>query len=410
MSESALVPAELEAIRDAFQRIDAVDARTGALPSRELVSLVFARLPALAKQVMPGRCELHLSDLRAYRTDGARSHALVAARGEVPALALRFSSELVSRVAAVRCGDDSEDTRTSGAPPSAAALRLFEPVAHALFEQVLAVWRAAGLEPLSTTSSAEGDWLAELPLRWTGDPHGAATLCLSRLAIGMLLAQERQTRNELVRVFSSIEVPVVVELGRIGPLCDLRVGTRWMLPGRTHDRVPISINGATRAWGVAVVHHQVLGVQVQEVVGPQGPRSTPDPSYRQEPSVSTARSMPVTALDESCATDGVCSTLTDEPTATHGVPRATTPSEGAASLFEKLGEVPIEVSVELGRVMMPLGELQHLLAPGCVISLGKSPRALLEVRVASRLVARGEAITIGDHCGVLITEMLKEHG
>lgn len=414
MSESALVPAELEAIRDAFQRVDSGNARTGALPSRELVALVFRRLPELSKEVLPGRCELHLSDLRTYRAGGTMAHSVVAARGEVPALALRFSNELVTRVAAVRCGDDGSDDGgdelRSDAPASATALRLFEPFAHAFFEQVLAVWRAAGLEPLTATTPADGDWLAELPLRWTGDPRGAATLCLSRLAIGMLLAQERQTRDELVRVFSSIEVPVAVELGRVGPLCDLRVGTRWMLAGRTQDRVQISINGVSKAWAIPVVHHHVLGVLVKEVAEPSSTSAAPDPSYRQEPSVNTARSMPIASIEEPCSADGVCSTLTDEPTATHGVPRPTTPSEGADAIFDRLGEVPLELSVELGRVMMPLGELQHVLAPGCVISLGKSPRAQLEVRVASRLVARGEAITIGDRYGVLITELVKEHG
>lgn len=410
MSESALVPAELEAIRDAFQRVDSGDARTGALPSRELVSLVFRRLPELSQEVLPGHCELHLSDLRGYRADAATAHSVVAARGEVPALALRFSSELVTRVAAVRCGDDDSDERPSEAPASATAVRLFEPFAQALLEQVLAVWRAAGLEPLTATSASEGDWLAELPLRWTGDPRGAATLCLSRLAIGMLLAQERQTRDELVRVFSSIEVPVAVELGRVGPLCDLRVGTRWILAGCTQDRVQISINGVSKAWGVPVVHHHVLGVLVKEVVEPPSTGATSAPSYRQELSVNTARSNPIASIEESGSADGVCSTLTDEPTATHGVARPTTPSEGAAAIFERLGEVPLELSVELGRVMMPLGELQHVLVPGCVISLGKSPRAQVEVRVASRLVARGEAITIGDRYGVLITELVKENG
>lgn len=410
MSESALVPAELEAIRDAFQRVESADARTGALPSRELISLVFRHLPELAKSVVPGRCELHLSDLRTYRSDATKVHTVIAARGEVPALALRFSSELIWRVAAVRCGDEDSDERPREAFASATALRLFEPVAHALLEQVLAAWRAAGLEPLAATSLADGDWLAELPLRWVGDPRGAATLCFSRLAIGMLLAQERQTRDELVRVFSSLEVPVVAELGRAGPLCDLRVGTRWMLAGRTQDRVQIFINGVAKAWGLPVVHHHVLGVLVKEVAEPLGAGVPADPSYRQEPSVNTARSMPVAAVEEASSADGVCSTLADEPTASHGVPRAATPSEGAATIFDRLGEVPLELSVELGRVMMPLGELQHVLAPGFVISLGKSPRAQLEVRVASRLVARGEAITIGDRYGVLITELVKENG
>ncbi|MBK7539807.1 MAG: FliM/FliN family flagellar motor switch protein [Myxococcales bacterium] len=70
-------------------------------------------------------------------------------------------------------------------------------------------------------------------------------------------------------------------------------------------------------------------------------------------------------------------------------------------------DVPVELVVELARVTLPLGELSQFLVPGGVIPLEQIPGARLDVRVQSRLVARGEAIAIGDRCGVRILELVK---
>lgn len=88
-------------------------------------------------------------------------------------------------------------------------------------------------------------------------------------------------------------------------------------------------------------------------------------------------------------------------------------SEGAsaeAELHARLGDVPLELTVELGRLRLSLGELMQRLTPGGVLSLGRAPQAPLEVRVQSRLVAFGEAICVGEHCGVRILSLVKEGG
>lgn len=71
-----------------------------------------------------------------------------------------------------------------------------------------------------------------------------------------------------------------------------------------------------------------------------------------------------------------------------------------------LHDVPLEVSVELGRVRLSLGELAGRLVPGSVIALDKSAGALLDVRVQSRLIARAEAVAIGERCGIRILELV----
>ncbi len=72
-----------------------------------------------------------------------------------------------------------------------------------------------------------------------------------------------------------------------------------------------------------------------------------------------------------------------------------------------LGSVPLEVSVELGRITLTLDELSGRIAPGSIITIGKLTGEKLDVRVNGRLVARGEAVAVGDKYGVRIVEIVK---
>jgi flagellar motor switch protein FliN/FliY len=71
-----------------------------------------------------------------------------------------------------------------------------------------------------------------------------------------------------------------------------------------------------------------------------------------------------------------------------------------------LHDVPLELNVELGRVTLNLRELASRLGPGSVIPLNKMTGDKLDVRVNSRLVARAEAVAIGDRCGIRIVEIV----
>lgn len=75
---------------------------------------------------------------------------------------------------------------------------------------------------------------------------------------------------------------------------------------------------------------------------------------------------------------------------------------------ERLGvlmDVMLEVKVELGRVRMPLLRAMKL-APGSIIELDKLAGDLLDITVNGRLVARGEAVVVGDRLGVRIVEVI----
>lgn len=71
-----------------------------------------------------------------------------------------------------------------------------------------------------------------------------------------------------------------------------------------------------------------------------------------------------------------------------------------------LHDVPLEVTVELGRARLNLSELAAHLGPGSIITLDTPTGAPLDVRVNNRLVARAEAIAIGEKVGIRIVELV----
>lgn len=78
----------------------------------------------------------------------------------------------------------------------------------------------------------------------------------------------------------------------------------------------------------------------------------------------------------------------------------------AKRLETLLHDVPLELTVELGRIKLTLSELAARLGPGSVITLDKVTGSPLDVRVNSRLVARAEAVAVGDRCGIRILELV----
>lgn len=82
-------------------------------------------------------------------------------------------------------------------------------------------------------------------------------------------------------------------------------------------------------------------------------------------------------------------------------------SQEGALIEELLHDVPLEVSVELGRVSLNLREIAARLGPGSIIPLNKMTGDKLDVRVNNRLVARAEAVAVGERCGIRIVEIVE---
>ncbi len=76
-----------------------------------------------------------------------------------------------------------------------------------------------------------------------------------------------------------------------------------------------------------------------------------------------------------------------------------------ARRLDLLLDVPLDVSVELGRTRMPIQDLLGL-GPGSVIELDKVAGEPLDILVNDRLIARGEAVVVNDKFGVRITDIV----
>lgn len=72
-----------------------------------------------------------------------------------------------------------------------------------------------------------------------------------------------------------------------------------------------------------------------------------------------------------------------------------------------LYDVPLEISVELGRVKMLVREVLGL-GTGAIIEIDKAAGEPVDVMVNGRLVARGEVVVIEDNFGVRITEIVQQ--
>jgi flagellar motor switch protein FliN/FliY len=68
-------------------------------------------------------------------------------------------------------------------------------------------------------------------------------------------------------------------------------------------------------------------------------------------------------------------------------------------------DVPVEISVELGRTRMVINELLQL-GQGSVIELDKLAGEPLEVLVNQKLIAKGEAVVVNEKFGVRITDIM----
>ena len=68
-------------------------------------------------------------------------------------------------------------------------------------------------------------------------------------------------------------------------------------------------------------------------------------------------------------------------------------------------DIPLRVTVELGRTKMPVNELLNL-GQGSVIELNKLAGEPMEVLVNDKLIARGEAVVVNEKFGVRLTDII----
>jgi flagellar motor switch protein FliN len=92
-------------------------------------------------------------------------------------------------------------------------------------------------------------------------------------------------------------------------------------------------------------------------------------------------------------------------------PEHTTPAADGTvdKLLGILNDVEVEITVELGRRRMRILDANGLKS-GEVLELDKLAGQPLELRVNGRLVARGDAVVIGEHYAIRVTEVVEGGG
>ncbi|HAR95627.1 MAG TPA: flagellar motor switch protein FliN [Deltaproteobacteria bacterium] len=72
--------------------------------------------------------------------------------------------------------------------------------------------------------------------------------------------------------------------------------------------------------------------------------------------------------------------------------------------LNSLLDVSVEISVEIGRTKMTIGELVSL-SKGAIIELNKTAGEAVEIYVNERLLGRGEIIVVNERLGIRMAEI-----
>lgn len=74
--------------------------------------------------------------------------------------------------------------------------------------------------------------------------------------------------------------------------------------------------------------------------------------------------------------------------------------------LEAVYEIPVQVTVVLGRTAMPISQVLKL-GRGAVVELDRKVGESVDVFVNDRLVAKGEVVIVEDRIGITMTEIMK---
>jgi flagellar motor switch protein FliN/FliY len=173
------------------------------------------------------------------------------------------------------------------------------------------------------------------------------------------------------------------------------------MPARTNDQTP---------FGEGDLNQELLEQMLNGGAVDQAADGWADQTLQAE--IDAALAAPGAVSDAGLPTPGAerpASGPSPAPTAVHPVqfmPLAPElPSADPAHGIELLMDVALEVTVELGRSHMSIGEILAL-RTGSVIELDKLAGEPVDVSVNGTLIARGEVVVVDEKFGVRITEVV----
>ena len=110
-------------------------------------------------------------------------------------------------------------------------------------------------------------------------------------------------------------------------------------------------------------------------------------------------------LAEQLVQEAEAMTLGATPAAVPKVAAVPKESKSSDRNLQLILDIPLKLSVELGRTKMPVSELLNL-TQGSVIELNKLAGEPMEVLVNDKLIARGEAVVVNEKFGVRLTDVI----
>lgn len=310
MSDAPLSPEELEAIQDAMRQSRSAPERTPAFTDDEVTPLALIADDRHAETARPGglllgekwarvahkRLRHQLSgdykitavDAEIVDAEPSRDElstmwlsSATPADGRGSAL-IAIGGPIIEMIAARLCGDEAGDA-DDGRPPSATALRIFDPIGAAFADALVAAWseeqgciiranaRPAAVER-ARKSLQEADALVAVALSVTGELRGQlrlfappATLVPPPAPIEAVPASQAEIEAALGRV----PIEVRVDLGRtrvtMAELGRLAVGAVVTLSSFVDDPLPIRCGEVVKAYGRPVVSRGVLAVEIDHL-------------------------------------------------------------------------------------------------------------------------------------------------
>jgi flagellar motor switch protein FliN/FliY len=90
--------------------------------------------------------------------------------------------------------------------------------------------------------------------------------------------------------------------------------------------------------------------------------------------------------------------------------QAQLPSDGSAGGpvqqdLDRILDIPLTVHVELGRKRLRISELLQV-GTGAILELDNAAGAPLSIYANNTLIAQGEAVVVGDHYGIRVTDIV----
>lgn len=82
-------------------------------------------------------------------------------------------------------------------------------------------------------------------------------------------------------------------------------------------------------------------------------------------------------------------------------------NEEIIASWRNFWDVPLELSVELGRTRMKIREILEL-APSSIVRLSRSTGEGVDIRLDDKSMLRGEIVVLEDRSGIRVSEIIKE--